>query len=108
MKTLRIIGYHSLTNNTHRSLADQWDSYLHSVGCDIFINACNDELLITWETSLPSAIHHILDMVEDTFGDYYDISEVSDCIERLMDDHTVSFYVGYYKDGEVEIDAHSI
>lgn len=106
MKTLRIIGYHHCTNNTHRSLADQWDSYLHNVGCDIEINACADAFLITWETSLPSTIHHILDMVEDTFGDSHDISELSRSIKRLKDDQTVSFYVGYssdYEDGEVEV-----
>ena len=106
MKTLRIIGYHRLTNNTHRSLADQWDSYLHSVGCDIEINARTDAFLIMWETSLSSTIHHILDMIEDIFGDYYDVSELSRSIEMLEDDQTVSFYVGYSgdgEDGEVEV-----
>lgn len=102
MKTLRIVGLHYYTM---RSLADQWHSYLHNVGCDIEIETrYNNALLITWETRSPSAIHHILDMVEDTFGDSYDIYEVSDCIERLIDGHTVSFYTDYYKEGEVEID----
>jgi len=107
MRTLRIIGYHRLTNDTLTSLADQWDSYLHCVGCDIEINACIDALLIIWETSSSSAIHHILDMIEDTFGDYYDISKLSSSIETLEDDQTVSFYVGYSgdsKDGEVEVE----
>lgn len=102
MKTLRIVGLHYYTMT---SLTNQWHSYLHNVGCDIEIETrYNNALLITWETRSPSAIHHILDMVEDTFGDSYDTSEVSDCIERLMDGHTVSFYTGYYKEGEVEID----
>ena len=108
MKTFRIVGYHRCTNNTLRSLADQWYSYLNTVGCDIEIKARFDELLITWETSFPSTIHHILDMVEDTFGDSYDISELSRSIKRLKDDQIVSFYIGYssdYEDGEVEVRA---
>ena len=102
MKTLRIVGLHYCTM---RSLVNQWHSYLHNVGCDIEIETRNNNvLLITWETRSPSTIHHILDVVEDTFGDFYDISEVSDYIVGLIDGHTVSFYIGYYKDGEVEID----
>ena len=89
MKTLRIVG---LPYDEMKSLTNQWSSYLHNVGCNVEID---NSLLITWETESPSAVHHILDMVEDTFGDSYDISEVSNSIEGL-------------RDGEVEINVRSI
>ena len=95
MKTLRIVGYHRYSNNTLRSLADEWYSYLHTVGCDIEISARTDEMLITWETGSPSAVNHILDMIEDTFGDSYDISKLSRSIKSLKDGKTLSFCVGY-------------
>lgn len=74
-----------------RSLADDWDSYLTSVGCEIYIQAVYDRMIISWETSAPSTINHILDFVDDAFGDVWDIFELAKAIKRLKDDHAVIF-----------------
>lgn len=106
MKTFRIVGYRSHTNNTLGSLAGKWYAYLYCVGCNLEIKAQADEMLITWDTSLPTTIHHILNMVVDTFGDSYDTYEISSSIKSLKDNQMVSFYVGHsrdHEDGKVEI-----
>lgn len=74
-----------------RSLADDWDSYLTNVGCEIYIQAVYDRMIIAWETSVPSTIHHILDFIDDTFGDEWDISKLERTIKNLRDDHIVIF-----------------
>lgn len=74
-----------------RSLANDWDSYLRNVGCEIYIQAARDKMIIAWETSAPSTIHRILDFVDDTFGDIWNISELETAIKSLKDGHTVIF-----------------
>lgn len=74
-----------------RSLADDWDSYLTSVGCRIYIKAVYKIMIITWETSAPSTIHHILDFVDDTFGDICDLFKLEMTIKNLKDDHIIIF-----------------
>lgn len=74
-----------------RSLADNWDSYLRNVGCEIYIQAVYDRMIIAWETSALSTVHHILDFVNDAFGDVWDLSELETAIKNLTDDHTVVF-----------------
>lgn len=74
-----------------RSLADEWDSYLHNVGCEIYISAIDDRMILTWDSSSPSTIHHILDFVNDTFGDMWDISDLEISIKSLRDGNIVNF-----------------
>lgn len=74
-----------------RSLADDWDSYLTNVGCEIYIQAVYDRMIIAWETSAQSTISHIIDFVNDTFGDAWDLSELEIAIKNLTDDHAVVF-----------------
>lgn len=74
-----------------RTLADDWDSYLSNVGCEIYIQAVYDIMIIAWETSAPSTIHHIIDFVDDTFGDIWDISDLEISIKSLKDGNTVNF-----------------
>lgn len=74
-----------------RSLADDWDSYLTNVGCEIYIQAVYDRMIISWQTSAPSTIHHILDFVNDTFGDEWNLSKLERAIKHLGDDHIVVF-----------------
>jgi len=74
-----------------RSLADDWDSYLSNVGCEIYIQAVYDRMIIAWDSSAPSTIHHILDFVDDTFGDVFNLSKLNRTIKSLKDDHTVIF-----------------
>jgi hypothetical protein len=74
-----------------RSLADNWDSYLRNVGCEIYIQAVYDRMIIAWDSSAPSTIHHILDFVDDTFGDVFNLSKLNRTIKSLKDDHAVIF-----------------
>lgn len=74
-----------------RSLADEWNSYLYNVGCEIYIQASYHRMIVAWKTSSPSTIHHILDFVNDTFGDIWDISDLEIAIKSLKDDNTVNF-----------------
>ena len=85
-----------------RSLADNWDSYLSNVGCEIYIQAVYDRMIIAWHTSAPSTIHHILDFVEDTFGDVFNLIKLNRSIKNLKDDHAVIFDSD---SGDVEIRA---
>jgi hypothetical protein len=88
MKELRISNINSADA---RSLAYDWDSYLDNVGCDIYIQGIYNRMSLTWDTSAPSTIHHILDFVNDAFGDVWDILELAKAIHRLKDDHVVIF-----------------
>lgn len=83
-----------------RSLADNWGSYLHNVGCEIYIQAIYNRMIITWDSSSPSTIHHILDFVNDTFGDRFDLFDLETSIKSLRDNNTVNFD---YNCGDVEI-----
>lgn len=74
-----------------RPLADDWDSYLCNVGCKIYIQAVYDRMIIAWDTSATSTINHILDFVNDTFGDTWDISDLEISIKSLKDGNTVNF-----------------
>lgn len=86
-----------------RSLADNWDSYLRNVGCEIYIQAVYDRMIIAWDSSAPSTIHHILDFVDDTFGDVFiNFFKLERAIKNLKDDHAV---IVDYDDGDVGIRA---
>lgn len=74
-----------------RSLADNWDSYLHNVGCEIYIQAIYDRMIITWESLASSTIHHVIDFVDDTFGNRLDLFELETAIKSLKDNYTVIF-----------------
>ena len=88
---MRELWVSNINSADARSLADNWDSYLHNVGCEIYIQAIYDRMIITWESSAPSTIHHIIDFVDDTFGDRLDLFELETAIKSLKDDHTVIF-----------------
>jgi hypothetical protein len=88
MKELRILNINSADA---RSLVYDWDSYLYNVGCDIYIQGIYNRMTLTWDTSAPSTIHHIIDFVNDAFGDVWDIFELSKAIKHLKDDHVVIF-----------------
>ena len=88
---MRELWISNINSADARILADDWDSYLHNVGCDIYIQAIYDRMIITWNTSAPSTIHHILDFVDVTFGDMCDIIELEKAIINLQDDHIVIF-----------------
>jgi hypothetical protein len=79
----------NINSTDAKSLADDWYSYLHSVGCEIYVSYNN--MIIAWEMSAPSTIHHILDFVDDVFGDIWDIFELAKAIKHLKDDHAVVF-----------------
>lgn len=83
-----------------RSLADDWDSYLTNVGCKIYIQAIYDKMILAWDSSSPSTVSHILDFVNDTFGDIWDISDLEISIKSLKDGNTVNFDSNY---GYVEL-----
>lgn len=86
-----------------RSLADNWDSYLSNVGCVIYIQAVYDRMIISWKTSTPSTIHHILDFVDDAFDDVFiNFFKLERAIKNLKDDHAV---IVDYDDGDVGIRA---
>lgn len=74
-----------------RSLADDWDLYLRNVGCELYIQAVYNRMIIAWQTSVPSTIHHILDFVDDTFGDIFNLIKLKRSIKSLKDDHAVIF-----------------
>ena len=88
---MRVLLISNINSADARSLADDWHSYLHNVGCDIYIQAIYDRMIITWKTSAPSTIHHILDFVDVTFGDICAIIELEKAIINLQDDHIVIF-----------------
>ena len=88
---MRELWVSNINSADARSLADDWDSYLHNVGCKIYIQAIYDRMIITWESSAPSTIHHIIDFIDDTFGDRLDLFELETAIKSLKDDHTVIF-----------------
>lgn len=88
---MRELWISNINSADARSLADDWDSCLTSVGCDIYIQAIYDRMIITWSSPAPSIIHHILDFVDDTFGDEWDLSKLERTIKSLKDDHIVIF-----------------
>ena len=57
-------------------------------------------MILVWDSSSPSTIHHILDFVNDTFGDMWDISDLETSIKSLRDNNTVTFD---YNCGYVEV-----
>ena len=97
---MRELWISNINSVNARSLADNWESYLHNVGCKIYIQAIYDRMIIAWDSSSPSTIHHILDFVNDTFGDTWDISDLETSIKSLRDNNTVNFD---YNCGDVEI-----
>lgn len=88
---MRELWISNINSANARPLADDWFSYLHNVGCEIYIQAIYDRMIITWESSAPSTIHHIIDFVDDTFGDRLDLFELETAIKSLKDDHIVIF-----------------
>lgn len=99
---MRELWISNINSADARILADDWDSYLHNVGCDIYIQAIYDRMVITWNTSAPSTIHHILDFVDDTLGDVWDIFELAKAVKHLKDDYIVIFD---FNSGDVEVKA---
>ena len=89
--TMRELWVSNINSADARLLADNWDSYLTNVGCEIYIQAVHDRMIITWKTSAPSTVHHILDFVNDTFGDVFNLSELESTIKNLTDDHIIAF-----------------
>lgn len=88
---MRELWISNINSADARPLADDWDSYLHSVGCEIYIQAVYNRMIIAWDSSSPSTLHHILDFVNDTFGDIWDISDLETTIKSLKDGNTVRF-----------------
>lgn len=88
---MRELWISNINSADARTLADDWDSYLSNVGCEIYIQAIYDRMIISWGSSLLSTIHHILDFVNDTFGDIWNLSELDIAIKNLKDDHIVIF-----------------
>lgn len=88
---MRELWIENINSADARSLADDWDSYLSNVGCKIYIQAVYHRMIIAWETSSSSTIHHIIDFVNDTFGDIWDISDLEIAIKSLKDGNTVNF-----------------
>lgn len=88
---MRELWISNINSADARSLADDWDSYLTNVGCEIYIQAVYDRMIIAWETSAQSTISHILDFVNDTFGDIWDISDLEISVKSLKDGNTVNF-----------------
>ena len=88
---MRELWISNINSADARSLADDWDSYLSNVGCEIYIQAIYDRMIISWQTSVSSTIHHILDFINDTFGDRWDLFELETAIKSLENDHTVIF-----------------
>ena len=97
---MRELWISNINSADARLLADDWDSYLSNVGCEIYIQAIYDRMIITWETSILSTIHHILDFVDDTFGDEWNLSKLNRVIKNLKDGHTVIFDSN---NGDVEV-----
>ena len=48
-------------------------------------------MIITLESLAPSTINHIIDFVDDTFGDRFDLFELGTAIKSLKDNYTVIF-----------------
>lgn len=88
---MRELWISNINSADAKSLADNWDSYLTNVGCEIYIQAIYDRMIITWKTSVPSTVHHILDFINDTFGDVFDLSELEIAIKNLTDDYIIVF-----------------
>ena len=88
---MRELWISNINSADARSLADDWYSYLRNVGCEIYIQAVYDRMIISWNTSAPSTIHHIIDFVDDTFGDIWDLRELERVIRNLKDDQVVIF-----------------
>lgn len=97
---MRELWISNINSADARLLADDWDSYLSNVGCEIYIQAVYDRMIIAWETSAPSTIHHILDFVDDTFGDIFNLIKLKRSIKNLKDDQAVVFDSD---NGDVEI-----
>ena len=90
----------NINSSDARVLADDWDSYLYNVGCDIYIQGVYNRMILTWDSSSLSTIHHIIDFVDDTFGDIWNISELETAIKNLKDNHIVIFDSNY---GDVRV-----
>lgn len=99
-KAMRELQISNINSADARVLADNWDSYLNNVGCEIYIQAIYDRMIIAWDSSSPSTIHHILDFVDDTFGDRFGLFELETAIKSLRDNNTVNFE---YNCGDVEV-----
>lgn len=97
---MRELWISNINSADARSLADEWDSYLTNVGCEIYFQAIYNRMILSWDSSSPSTIHHILDFVNDTFGDMWDISDLETSIKSLRDGNTVTFD---YNCGDVEV-----
>jgi hypothetical protein len=76
--TMRELCISNINSSDARLLADDWDSYLSNVGCETYIQAVYDRMIIAWETSAPSTIQCILNFVNDTFGDIWNLFELRD------------------------------
>lgn len=96
MRLFRVSG---ITYYTMRTIADSWGSYLHNVGCSIKIIARNNTMLFVWSNDSPSTIHHLLDVVDDSFGEVEGIGELVKAIKDIKDGGTVTLYWG---SGKVE------
>lgn len=82
-----------------KSLADEWESYLNTVGCEIYIQAVYDRMIIAWKTLTPHTITQILRFIDDTFDDLVDIRELNRALKNLKDDHAI---VVDFNNGDVE------
>ena len=88
---MKMLWIYNINYDDAKSLADHWESYLHNVGCKIYTHEFYNKMIITWESSALSTIHHILDFIDDAFGDAYSILKLESAIKDLQDDHIVIF-----------------
>jgi hypothetical protein len=89
----------NINSSDAKSLADEWESYLKTVGCEIYIQAIYDRMIITWKTTTQYTITHILSFIDDTFEDMVDIRELNRTLKNLKDDHAI---IIDFDNGDVE------
>lgn len=74
-----------------KALANDWVSIFHNIGCEIYINAIYDRMIIAWEKSNTPIISHVIDFVYRYFDDVLDYSNLESAIKNLKDNQAVVF-----------------
>lgn len=97
---MRELWISNINSADAKELANEWDSYLSRVGCEIYISAVRHRMIIEWYTTTQDTLTKLLRFVDDNFGDIVDFPKLNRAIKNLEDDHAVSID---FNSGDIEI-----
>lgn len=99
---MRELWIENINSTDARLLAEAYDLYLSNVGCEIYIQAVKDRMIIEWNTTTQDTVTHVLIFVDDILGDIVDHPKLNRAIKNLEDDHAI---VIYFYSGDIEVRA---